>query len=641
MKNIYSRIKDILSEATKSTAGVMSLSDPKYQKFKQGEGPVDKDLEKTVDPRLERGRVAVYDPAKGKNVVVSKSSPTPGQLEKIPEVQPREASAIKPRMKATYTPKKELSPFEKEFARARAAGEKEFTWKNKEGKSYQVGTKLKGEVKAPEAKKSVPVKKSSNVDTSLTRSVKSDTSSKSGNVPDTEMKDIDIQKANADRRAEDMARIRKDADTMDIKPAEKTDDEKKSDELWKDIRQELENETPEQAAARDERIKEYKKQMNIKTNEENQMSINKKFNVSDSLYSAVMEVMKKPSQGSIPRHEKEKKLAAMHGDPDVITHGDILKARGVKMKEDVTLPVKEQSDVTKKIMDVADAIGGLFTGDTAKKMMEPKKDEKTGMDQANQGKANQKSDQSKKDKTVKEGTMRNGKYVDDAPRPGTSEVPVPDEGYRGPGKPLYTPIGGKKPGKKAQPGSTTKAMDVEEQEMRLIKKSDEKIVPDTSEVIRARTMKNQAAIDAMGPSMKARSEYILKQDAADPSSKYHDAAKKVLSDRKSAVKEENVQEMSSKQKMKLGLYNKKKSAVKENTDTPGNSYEHQCAIHVKSESFGEGRTITTQHADVDENGHIAWYDVMFEHGIEKYVPTDELEILVSESHMHSMKKKKK
>ena len=80
--------------------------------------------------------------------------------------------------------------------------------------------------------------------------------------------------------------------------------------------------------------------------------------------------------------------------------------------------------------------------------------------------------------------------------------------------------------------------------------------------------------------------------------------------------------------------------IKENKDTPGNGYEHQCAIHVKSESFGEGRTITTQHADLDENGHIAWYDVMFEHGIEKYVPTDELEILVSESHMHAKKKKK-
>ena len=136
-----------------------------------------------------------------------------------------------------------------------------------------------------------------------------------------------------------------------------------------------------------------------------------------------------------------------------------------------------------------------------------------------------------KQKKLKEGTMRNGKYVDDAPRPGTNEVPSPDEGYRGPGKPLYTPVDNKKPVKKAQ------------------------------------------------------------------------------------------------------------STQKESMDTPGNGYAHQCAIHVKSESFGEGRTITTQHADPDRDGNIAWYDVMFEHGIEKYVPTAELEILVSESHMHSKRKK--
>lgn len=33
---------------------------------------------------------------------------------------------------------------------------------------------------------------------------------------------------------------------------------------------------------------------------------------------------------------------------------------------------------------------------------------------------------------LNEGTMRDGKYVDDAPRPGTNEVPIPDEGYRPP-----------------------------------------------------------------------------------------------------------------------------------------------------------------------------------------------------------------
>lgn len=75
-----------------------------------------------------------------------------------------------------------------------------------------------------------------------------------------------------------------------------------------------------------------------------------------------------------------------------------------------------------------------------------------------------------------------------------------------------------------------------------------------------------------------------------------------------------------------------------NMDTPGNS-THQCAIHVKSAQFGEGRTLFSQHAAPAEDGTIEWYDVMFEHGIEKKVPTSELEILVTESHMNHKKKK--
>jgi len=82
----------------------------------------------------------------------------------------------------------------------------------------------------------------------------------------------------------------------------------------------------------------------------------------------------------------------------------------------------------------------------------------------------------------------------------------------------------------------------------------------------------------------------------------------------------------------------KKELQKQNEakDTPGQS--HQCALHVKSEQFGEGKTIFSQHAEPDEQGNIAWYDVMFEHGIEKQVPTTELEILVSEAHMNHKKK---
>ena len=79
--------------------------------------------------------------------------------------------------------------------------------------------------------------------------------------------------------------------------------------------------------------------------------------------------------------------------------------------------------------------------------------------------------------------------------------------------------------------------------------------------------------------------------------------------------------------------------VDENKDTPGNS-THQCAVHVKSEQFGEGKTLFSQHAVPSEDGTIEWYDVMFEHGIEKQVPTSELEILVSESHMNHKKKMK-
>ena len=78
--------------------------------------------------------------------------------------------------------------------------------------------------------------------------------------------------------------------------------------------------------------------------------------------------------------------------------------------------------------------------------------------------------------------------------------------------------------------------------------------------------------------------------------------------------------------------------AKKNKDTPG---QHQCAVHVKNEEWGAGRTIHSQHAEPDAEGNIAWYDVMFEHGIEKRVPVEQLEILVSESHMDHKKKAKK
>jgi len=68
---------------------------------------------------------------------------------------------------------------------------------------------------------------------------------------------------------------------------------------------------------------------------------------------------------------------------------------------------------------------------------------------------------------------------------------------------------------------------------------------------------------------------------------------------------------------------------------------HNCAKHVEHAEYGKGKTIAEEHADPDRYGNIAWYDVMFEHGIERGMPVTELSILQSESHGHSTKKAKK
>jgi len=67
--------------------------------------------------------------------------------------------------------------------------------------------------------------------------------------------------------------------------------------------------------------------------------------------------------------------------------------------------------------------------------------------------------------------------------------------------------------------------------------------------------------------------------------------------------------------------------------------KHNCATHVYSKTFGEGTTLYSQHAEPDENGNVAWYDVMFNHGIERRVVVEDIEVLQTESHMRHKKKK--
>jgi len=60
---------------------------------------------------------------------------------------------------------------------------------------------------------------------------------------------------------------------------------------------------------------------------------------------------------------------------------------------------------------------------------------------------------------------------------------------------------------------------------------------------------------------------------------------------------------------------------------------HDCASKVKHEEFGIGYCIKGQHT-ILEDGTVGHYDVEFEEYIVENCPVEELEILVSEMHMH-------
>ena len=74
--------------------------------------------------------------------------------------------------------------------------------------------------------------------------------------------------------------------------------------------------------------------------------------------------------------------------------------------------------------------------------------------------------------------------------------------------------------------------------------------------------------------------------------------------------------------------------------------QHLCAKNVVHEDWGEGQPVHGMHAIPDSKGDIAWYDVMFEHGVEKGVSINELKVTVAEKHHNDHggnggKKKKK
>ena len=81
-------------------------------------------------------------------------------------------------------------------------------------------------------------------------------------------------------------------------------------------------------------------------------------------------------------------------------------------------------------------------------------------------------------------------------------------------------------------------------------------------------------------------------------------------------------------------------SVKEEVELEeGKKKKHDCASKVKSEEYGIGYCIPEMHTML-EDGTVTHYDVEFDDCIVENFPVEELEILVSEMHKHSMNEEK-
>lgn len=568
------KLKDNAPEDKEATS---KLAD--YNAMQKKSSEKQREIEKNLRDDEEDMKEDVYDTFKGileaekiqTNAGARKDSRASQLQSKINRIK-----SDRPTTKLTM-PKK--SAFQTEFDRQykeKGPG-KTFTWTDPTtGKSREILLKRKEETSAQKPAEQKPVdQKLADYNALQAKSVEAQ---KLNYYNDSQAKSVEAQKKEY-RRAEDLARLQKAAgeDMSKVEPPKapeadqedeiekiiKSKQKEKSDKMWSDLYKEKEDEAKKLKAEYGEKYiyaSPEDRKRNTQTNEGKQMSINKKFNVSDSLYSSVMEVLQKSSGGTVPSNKKEKKLAAMHGDPSVITHGDVLKARGVKMKEEVESieeakklvskhgaegqkytakvykdpeyneyqvhyfkdgkhmgegPVSYHGDDKEDAQNTADheikrmnsikegfeivaadqldelsrgklvsyvnKVAGLkgksagthqaglkAAAQRISAMKRGKKEEpmtssgpkKTGAGILLAAARKRASGEAAMEQRVLEGTMRNGKYVDDAPRPGTNEVPVPDEGWRP--KQAAKPAPAKKPSP-TKAGSTTKAMDDSEE----------------------------------------------------------------------------------------------------------------------------------------------------------------------------------
>lgn len=337
------------------------------------------------------------------------------------------------------------------------------------------------------------------------------------------------------------------------------------------------------------------------------------FGLTDSLIKAVEEATK---SHTVPKTDKEKKLASLAHPKDKITHKDVMVGRGVVAKEEV----EELDELSKSTI-----------GSYIKKASQDKADmaNTTGFRAGAKQPVYNTSDESDKEKKRMTGISR---AVNKLTKEEVEELDELNKSTLA----SYAKKASHDARMKMAIGKDFERVGANTRKPEYkagAKKWEDKYKSDA----RRREAGTMKAIDRL-----AKEEVEL--DEATPTAQQVKQAIGIARDKRYA-KGNVTGAVKAMDKVNPGLAQHpavKKELQKQNeeTDTPGNSYEHQCAIHVKHAKLGEGVCLTSQHADPDEEDYIEWYDVMFSDSIER-VPSSELEIVVSESHMHAKRKKGK
>jgi len=311
---------------------------------------------------------------------------------------------------------------------------------------------------------------------------------------------------------------------------------------------------------------------------------------------------------TVPKTPKEKSLAALAEPKDKITHADVMTGRGVK---------KEEMSSKEKMKK------GLYNKEEAKQV----------------------------DETIVNGKIVNNKIY----KPGKSDAAFD---YKSPRKPQDSP--NRKHGDVTSTGHDVKKIStgmVYTKRFEEVEQMDEGVHVLDDEGEKHVHVKDAKSVEELDDAVAAHLKKHHGFSHKEVENHYHDGYySNVPYHHEEPEKGSKPEEVRTKAEHAKSISDRVAQNFRESVKASGKAIseapvdgvapgsmegdKHMCASKVMHKEWKEGKTLFSQHAEPNEIGLIEWYDVMFDHGIEKQVPTRDLEIMVSESHMSHSKKKK-